>query len=169
MTRTLLVIDVQIDYFPGGALPLWQAEETEARIVSAIAQARAAGDRIVLVQHVSKAAAGLCAAGAAGTAIREGIVAAAGDAPRVTKRYADAFQDTDLATHLAGTTELLVCGMMTQNCVVFTAMSRAADGFKVRVIGDLCAAPTEAVHGIALNALASKLQLSTAADVWTSS
>ncbi|MET0749356.1 MAG: isochorismatase family protein, partial [Rhizobium sp.] len=94
--------------------------------------------------------------------------AAAGDAPRVTKQNADAFQDTDLATQLAGTTDLLICGMMTQNCVVVTAMSRAADGYKVRVIGDLCTAPTEAVHGIALNALASKLEVCTAADVWTS-
>ena len=36
MNRTLLVIDIQNDYFPGGLLPLWQAEETEARIVDAI-------------------------------------------------------------------------------------------------------------------------------------
>lgn len=166
MTRTLLVIDVQIDYFPGGTLPLWQAEETEARIVAAIALARAAGDRIVLVQHVSQATTGLFAAGAPSTAIRAGIVAAAGDAPRVTKRNADAFQDTDLAAHLEGTTELLVCGMMTQNCVVFTAMSRAADGMKVQVISDLCTAPTETVHRIALNALNSKLDVCTAADIW---
>lgn len=166
MTRTLLVIDIQQDYFPNGALPLWQGEETEGRIVSAIAQARAAGDKIVLVQHVSTATTGLFAAGGPGTAIRPDILAAAGDAPVVIKRSADAFQDTDLATHLAGTEELLVCGMMTQNCVVFTAMSRAADEFKVRVIGDLCTAPTEVVHRIALNALNSKLQVSTASDVW---
>ncbi len=166
MTRTLLVIDIQQDYFPNGALPLWQAEETEVRIVSAIAQARAAGDRIVLVQHVSTAATGLFAAGGEGTAIRPDILAAAGDAPVVIKRSADAFQDTDLAPHLAGTDELLVCGMMTQNCVVFTAMSRAADEFKMRVIGDLCTAPTEIVHRIALNALGSKLQVASASDVW---
>jgi len=166
MTRTLLMIDIQQDYFPNGALPLWQGEETEGRIVSAIAQARAAGDKIVLVQHVSTATTGLFAAGGAGTAIRPDILAAAGDAPVVIKRSADAFQDTDLATHLAGTEELLVCGMMTQNCVVFTAMSRAAEEFKVRVIGDLCTAPTEVVHRIALNAMNSKLQVSTASDVW---
>ncbi len=167
MARTLLVIDVQNDYFPGGALPLWQAEETEARIVSAIARTRAAGDKVVLVQHVSTATQGLFAADAPGTAIRSGILAAAGNAAVVTKRNADAFQDTDLAKHLEGTGDLLVCGMMTQNCVVFTAMSRAADDFKVQVIGDLCTAPMEVVHRIALSALNSKLPVTTAEQVWS--
>lgn len=166
MTRALLVIDVQNDYFPGGTLPLWDAENTEQRILSAIAQARAAGDKVILVQHVSTATEGLFAAGGSGVALRPAIVAAAGDAAVVTKVYADAFQETDLLKHLAPGDELLVCGMMTQNCVVFTAMSRAADDFQRRVLSDLCAAPTEAVHRIALSALRSKLQLSTAAEVW---
>ena len=90
---------------------------------------------------------------------------AAGGAPVVTKHVADAFQDTDLASHLPGSGELLVCGMMTQNCVVFTAMSRDADPYKVRVVGDLCTAPTEVVHRIALNALRSKTRLMDAADL----
>lgn len=164
MSRTLLVIDIQQDYFPGGVLPLWQAEETEARIVAAIGKARAAGDRIVLVRHVSAAPKGLFAADGSGIAIRPAILAAAGGAPIVTKSFADAFQETDLAAHLAGTDELLVCGMMTQNCVVFTALSRNADGFAVKVIGDLCTAPIEVVHRIALNAIGSKTTLVTAAE-----
>lgn len=59
MVRALLVIDVQNEYFVGGRLPLWQLEDTETRIVAAIGKARAAGDRIVLVQHVSTGSAGL--------------------------------------------------------------------------------------------------------------
>lgn len=166
MARTLLVIDIQNEYFPDGALPLWQPEETEARIVSAIGLARAAGDTLVLVQHVSAAPTGLFAAGGSGTTIRPTVLAVAGDAPIVTKHYADAFQETDLLNHLAGTEELLVCGMMTQNCVVFSALSRAADSIRVKVIGDLCTAPSETVHRIALNALRSKTDVVTAADIW---
>lgn len=168
MTRTLLVIDVQNDYFPGGALPLWQPEETEIRIVTAIGQARAAGDKVVLVQHIGKADAGLFAAGSTGAAIRPGILAAAGDAPIVTKRYADAFQDTELASHLADTDVLLIAGMMTQNCVVFTALSRAAGELRVQVVGELCTAPAEVVHAIALNALSSKGLVISAKDAWPS-
>ncbi|MEW6254687.1 MAG: isochorismatase family protein [Pseudomonadota bacterium] len=166
MTRALLVIDIQLDYFPGGALPLWQVEETQARIAAAIAAARSAGDKIILVRHVSTAPSGLFAADGPGIAIHPAILAAAGDAPVVTKHFADAFQETDLASHLAGVDTLLVCGMMTQNCVVFTAFSRAADDFRVTVIGDLCTAPTETVHRIALSALRSKTQVVTAHEVW---
>lgn len=164
MTRALLVIDIQNDYFSGGALPLWQPEETEARIVSAIGRASAGGDRIILVRHVSTAPTGPFVAESAGADIRQAILDAAGNAPVVTKRYADAFQETDLADHLAGVSELLVVGM--QNCVVFTALSRATDGLRVRVVSDLCTAPTEVVHQIALNALRSKIEVATAADIW---
>ncbi|MFT4278343.1 MAG: isochorismatase family protein [Rhodopseudomonas sp.] len=166
MARALLVIDIQNDYFTGGALPLWQAEETEVRLVAAIGKALAAGDRIILVQHVSTAAAGPFVAGSVGVAIRPAIVAAAGNAPVVTKHVADAFQDTDLAQHLNGIDQLLIAGMMTQNCVVFTAMSRAADGLAVKVVSDLCTAPSAVVHQVALNALASKTDVATTAEVW---
>lgn len=166
MTRTLLAIDIQNEYFPSGMLPLWQAEETETRIVEAIGKARAKGDKILLVRHVSSAPTGLFAADGTGIYIRPAILAAAGDAPVVTKRYADAFQETNLADHLTGTTELLVCGMMTQNCVVFTALSRDSDGFQVQVLEDLCAAPSETVHLIALNALRSKTRVARASDIY---
>lgn len=166
MSRALLVIDIQNDYFAGGILPLHQAEEAEARVVAAIGHARQAGDRIVLVRHVSQAGTGLFAAGGSGNAVRPSVLAAAGKAPVVVKQVPDAFQNTDLSRHLEGVEDLLICGMMTQNCVVFTAMSQAAEPFDVTVIGDLCTAPTEAVHKIALNALGSKLRVSASADIW---
>ena len=166
MTRTLVVIDIQNDYFEGGVAPLWQADEVEAAIVAAIGRARAAGDRVILVRHVSAAATGLFAAGGTGAEIRPAILEAAGDAPVVEKRVADAFRDTGLAALLTPGDELLICGMMTQNCVAFTAMSRAADAYQVKVVRDLCAAPTAFVHGVALNALGSKLTLVEAAGIW---
>lgn len=166
MTRTLLVIDIQNDYFPGGALPLWEAEATEARLVAAIGQARAAGDKIVLVQHVAASATGALLANSVGVAIRPAILAAAPTAPIVTKHHPDAFQDTDLSAHLVGTQTLLIAGMMTQNCIVFSALSRAADAMAVEIVGDLCTAPTEAVHLIALRALASKGAVRYADTVW---
>ncbi len=166
MTRTLLVIDVQNDYFADGALPLWQAEETEARIVAAIGAARTAGDGIVLVRHLSTAPTGPFRSDTPGIAIRPAIRDAAAGAPVVTKRFPDAFQETDLPARLDGTRTLLIAGMMTQNCVAFTALSRAAESFDVQVVGDLCTAPTELVHGIALRALASKVTLRDAGEVW---
>lgn len=101
-----------------------------------------------------------------GVAIRPAILEAAGDAPVVTKRYPDAFQDADLGTRLTGLEELPVCGMMTQNCVVFTSLPCAADDVRITVVGDLCAAPAEIVHQIALRALSSKTEVTTAAQAW---
>lgn len=166
MSRVLLVIDIQNDYFPGGVLPLAQAEEVEARAVAAIGEARAAGDKVVLVRHISTEKEGLFADGSAGSEIRPAILEAAGDAPVVIKQKADSFQDTDLASHLQSGDELLICGMMTQNCVAFTAMSRDADDYSVQVVGDLCAAPLDVVHGIALHALGSKVPVVGAGDLW---
>jgi len=167
MSRALLVIDVQRDYFPGGLLPLWNAEETEARIIAAIARASVAGEKIVLVQHLSTATTGLFAAGTAGRELRPEIVAAVPQAPVVVKHCADSFQDTALVEHLTDVTELLVCGMMTQNCVVFTALSRSADHLTVSVVDDLCAAPTETVHRIAINALRSKTHVISSAEAFS--
>lgn len=55
--------------------------------------------------------------------------------------------------------------MMTQNCVVFTALSRATDALRVRVIGDLCTAPGEVVHRIALSALRAKGLVAEAGEI----
>lgn len=166
MRRALLVIDIQNDYFAGGVLPLFAADETAEKIIDSIHNARQAGDRVVLVQHISTASSGLFASGSAGADIRSDILEAAGGAPVVIKHVADAFQDTDLATQLEGIDQLLVCGMMTQNCVVFTAMSAQAQGYNVCVVEDLCAAPTEMVHKIALSALKSKLNVQSSATTW---
>lgn len=168
MTRALIVIDIQNDYFPGGVLPLHDAQATAARVRQAIAHARAAGDRVVLVQHLSPGSTGLLATGSTGAQIKPSILEAAGEAPVVVKHVADGFQDTALASHLDGVETLLIGGMMTQNCVVFTAMSEAARAYDVIVVDDLCAAPTEAVHQIALSALRSKLKVQSAAQVWPS-
>ena len=166
MTRALLIIDIQNDYFSGGVLPLHQSQDVETRIVKTIQCASKTGDRIILVRHISQSVTGLFAANANGNAIRPDILKAATGAPVVIKKFADAFQDTDLSNYLKGVTDLLICGMMTQNCVVFTAMSELAKGYNVTIIGDLCTAPTEIVHKIALNALASKLNVQSAADIW---
>ncbi len=56
--------------------------------------------------------------------------------------------------------------MMTQNCVVFTALSRAADALQGAGGGDLCTAPGEVVHRVALSALRSKGLAAAEEDIW---
>jgi nicotinamidase-related amidase len=58
--------------------------------------------------------------------IHSRILAAAPNAPVVVKQFADSFENTTLEETLSGlgVTDLLVCGMMTQNCVTHTARRR---------------------------------------------
>lgn len=156
MTAALLIIDVQNDYFPGGALPLWNAEATLDAVVNAIDSARARGEAVVLVQHVAASAdSPLFQAGTTGVGIHARILAAAPDAPVIVKQYADSFHQTRLSGVLAdlGVTRLRIAGMMTQNCVVFTALSPAADRYEISVLSDCTTTTDRTIHGFALHAL----------------
>lgn len=160
MTAALLIIDVQNDYFPGGALPLWNAEATLDAIVDAIDRARARGEAVVLVQHVAASAnSPLFQPGTTGVGIHARILAAAPDAPVIVKQYADSFHQTRLSGVLAdlGVTRLRIAGMMTQNCVVFTALSPAADRYEVSVLSDCTTTTDRTIHGFALHALTTRV------------
>lgn len=160
MTTALLIIDVQNDYFPGGALPLWNAETTLDAIVDAIGRARARGEPVVLVQHLAASAdSPLFRPGTTGASIHARILAAAPDAPVVVKQHADSFHQTALSSVLAdlGVTHLRIAGMMTQNCVVFTALSPAADRYQVGVLSDCTTTTDGTIHGFALHALATRV------------
>lgn len=79
--------------------------------------------------------------------------------PLVQKTHADAFLETQLAEILSAQAieALDICGLMTQNCISHTALSPAAAAYRVRVLGELCAAPTPLIHQIALRALADRV------------
>jgi nicotinamidase-related amidase len=160
--RALIVIDVQNDYFPDGKFPLWNVEATLDKVESAIARARADAVPVILVQHVadaSKGAAPFFNQGTWGVEIHARIRAAAPDASVVTKSFADSFLQTTLEQKLTelGIGELLICGMMTQNCVTHTAISKAAEKYKVSILGDCCTTVSQMIHLIALNAVSARV------------
>lgn len=164
MSKTLVVIDLQNDYFADGAYPLWNADATLGAIEGAIARARASDIPVILVQHVADPEEGpspFFTEGTEGAALHPRIREAAPDAPVVVKHAADSFHGTDLGAHLhrLGTDELLVCGMMTQNCVTHTAISRAAEDYAVTVLPDCCTTVDEMLHLIALHALSTRVAL----------
>jgi nicotinamidase-related amidase len=158
--RALLVIDLQNDYFPDGKFPLWNAADTLAQIEQAIARCQAQGIPVILIQHIASSAnAPFFAANTTGVAIHPRILAAAPQAPVVIKSFADSFLNTTLETTLKdlGCTQLLICGMMTQNCVTHTAISKAAEKYQVSVLGDCCSSVSEMIHLIALNGVAPRV------------
>jgi len=165
----LIVIDLQNDYFPGGKYPLWNTATVLDNCVAAIERAKALGMPVILVQHVADSSKGIAPffnAGSEGVAIHPRILAAAPQAPVVIKQAADSFHQTTLQATLdgLGSRKLLLCGMMTQNCVTHTALSRAADHYEVTVLADCCSTVDQMLHAIALNALSIRVALPAAAQ-----
>lgn len=161
MTKALLVIDLQNDYFPGGKFPLWNTDVVLKNLEGAIAKATAHGVPVIHIQHVAKGMAPFFNEGTPGADIHPRILAAAPNAPIVVKEFADGFEKTNLEKTLTklGVTNLLVCGMMTQNCVTHTAISKAAEKYNVCVLVDCCTTVSEILHQIALHALSTRVKL----------
>ena len=163
--QALIVIDLQNDYFPEGKFPLWNTEVTLMNTELAIDKARTKNIPVILVQHVadaSRAMAPFFNAGTTGVDIHPRILTAAPDGIIITKAFADSFHHTSLEETLSklGVEELLVCGMMTQNCVTHTAISKAAEKYSVKILSDCCTTVSQMIHLIALKAISTRIALS---------
>lgn len=165
MSKTLLVIDVQNDYFPGGKFELWNAQEALENCLAAMAQAQSEGDSVILVQHLVDGPGPFFSRGTAGAEIHPRILQAAPNATIITKQQADSFHGTPLKAHLdqLGTKELLLAGMMTHNCITHTALSKDAETYSVKVLAPATTTVSEVVHQLALHALAVRLPVETEA------
>jgi nicotinamidase-related amidase len=143
MTTTLLVIDLQNDYFPGGAYPLVGANDAVAVARTVLDRFRADAAPIVHMQHVWDAPdAAFMRPGTAGIEIHP-LVQPADDETIIQKAHPNSFLGTGLAAKLVelGTDRLVVMGMMTSMCVDASVRAALDLEFPVVVAADACAAP----------------------------
>jgi nicotinamidase-related amidase len=141
--RGLLIIDIQRDYFPGGAFPLVEPEAAASAARDALAAFRAGGEPVVHLQHIWDAPdAPFFRKGTDGTEIHPLVAPAEGEAV-ITKDEPNGFLGTNLEDHLraGGIDELVVAGMMSSMCVDATVRAGADLGFGMTVVHDGCAAP----------------------------
>ncbi|WP_394246900.1 cysteine hydrolase family protein [Vibrio profundi] len=162
--KALLVIDLQNDYFEEGKFPLWNTQNTLTNIKNAIDLATERGIKIIHIQHIADSQAGPAPffnPDTDGANIHPEILNQAPDADVVIKHFADSFEQTELEAVLQqhGIDELLLCGMMTQNCVTHTAISKAAEKYNPKVIVDCCTTVDEMIHNIALHAISTRIPL----------
>ena len=162
--QALIIIDLQNDYFAEGRFPLWNTEATLANTEAAIAKAHAKNIPVILVQHIantSKGPAPFFNPGTPGVELHPRLRAAAPEAPVVSKSFADSFLNTTLDEVLTGlgVEELLIGGMMTQNCVTPTAISKSAEKYTVKILSDCCTSVSQMIHLIALNGVAPRVTL----------
>ena len=140
MDEALLIIDVQNDYFPGGACELCGAWEAEDRIIELIGESREIGRPVVYIQHINPPEESFFLEGTAGCEISPRIAPQPGDGVFV-KFYPNSFLETGLDDYLheKGVRKLIVCGMMTHMCVDTTVRAAMDYGYEVDVAADACA------------------------------
>lgn len=166
MSRALLLIDIQRDYFPGERHPLVGSDLAAETASGVLAGFRARSEPIVHVQHSwDEPDAAYLKPGTRGFAHDDRVAPAEGE-PVVVKHSPNAFVGTGLEQRLRaeGIDQLVVAGMMTSMCVDATVRAAVDLGFAVTVVGDACAAPDleyvgvhvpgEQVHAAFLAALA---------------
>jgi len=149
MKQALLIIDIQNDYFPGGAMELDGAEAAGAKAGAALAAFRARRLPVIHVRHLSlRPGATFFLPGTRGTEIHASVAPAAGE-PVIEKNFPNSFRGTDLKERLdrAGMKHLVVAGMMTQMCVDSSVRQAADLGYKVTLLADACATRAQSFGG----------------------
>ncbi len=161
----LLIIDIQNDYFPGGAMELEGADAAGEKAAAALARFRKDGLPVFHVRHLSvRPGATFFIPGTKGADIHKSV-SPSGMEEVVEKNFPNAFRATPLEEKLKskGIKNLVVAGMMTHMCVDASVRQAADLGYKVTLLGDACATraqafggetiPARQVHGAFLAAL----------------
>jgi nicotinamidase-related amidase len=149
MTTALVLVDVQNDYFAGGALPLEEMDRAAAHAAKLLAAFRDRGLPVVHVRHLSvRPGATFFVPGTPGADIHAAVAPRAGE-PVVEKNFPNAFRATDLEQRLraGGAGELVIAGAMSHMCIDATARAAFDLGFRCTVAEDACATRALEFHG----------------------
>lgn len=141
MTIGLLIIDLQNDYFPGGAMELENSAAAGRLAGRLLAFFRDRRWPVVHLQHLSlRPGATFFRPQTPGVEIHPAVTPTAGEAV-IQKHFPNGFRETDLQARLRalGVEELVIAGMMTHMCVDATTRAAVDLGFACRVVQDACA------------------------------
>ncbi|MBO4493701.1 MAG: cysteine hydrolase [Ruminococcus sp.] len=148
MKEALLVIDVQNDYFEGGACPLHEPKKAEERIIRLIAESRKTGRPVIYIKHINSDDEDLFNEGTYGCEISERIAPLPNDIV-INKYCPNSFLGTELNDCLRslGVEKLVVCGMMTHLCIDTTVRAAMDHGYEVALVADACATKDLELNG----------------------
>jgi nicotinamidase-related amidase len=141
MTKGLIIVDVQNDYFSGGAMELVGMEDAASRCRKLLDAFRAAQLPIFHIQHLStRPGAGFFVPDTPGCEIHDSMQPLVGEA-LVTKHYPSAFRETDLQQllQMADIDELVICGAMSHMCIDTTVRAAFDLGYRCHLLADACA------------------------------
>ena len=141
MNTALLLIDIQNDYFPGGAWELSHADEAAAQARLALGRFREQHRPVFHVRHINtRPGAAFFLPDTPGSEIHGAVKPLDGE-PVIIKHAPDAFFQTDLhdALSRAGIRKLVVCGMMSHMCVDTSVRAARNHGYDITLLHDACA------------------------------
>ena len=150
MTTALLIIDIQNDYFPGGAMECVGASAAGAQAAKLLAAFRESRRPVLHVQHLSvRPGATFFIPGTPGAEIHASV-RPVGDEPLFKKHFPNAFRETALLEHLrlSKISALVIAGMMTHMCIDTTARAAADFGFACSLAHDACATRALSFNGV---------------------
>jgi nicotinamidase-related amidase len=137
----LLLIDLQNDYFPGGANPLVNSTEAVMNAKLVLQNFRENQLPVFHVQHVAiRPGSTFFLPGTRGAEVHPEVAPVETESV-IIKYTPNSFVDTTLLSMLRDTSvkELTICGMMTHMCVDATVRAARDYGFKCSLIADACA------------------------------
>lgn len=141
MSKALLLIDIQNDYFSGGRNELYEPDKALEATLKVLNAFREAQLPVIHIQHINtREGATFFLPGTEGAEIHPAIKPQREEAILI-KHMPNSFFETGLDGLLEkkGITHLYVCGMMTHMCID-TTVRRAKDyGLQVSLIQDACA------------------------------
>jgi nicotinamidase-related amidase len=149
MKTSLIIVDIQNDYFNGGAMPLVGSDAASNNTRLILDSFREAGLPIIHIQHIAmRQTATFFLPNTVGAEIND-RVKPVGDEKIIVKHYPNSFRETELLDYLKreDITDLVICGMMTHMCVDATARAAKDFGFSITLIGDACATKDLEING----------------------
>lgn len=149
MNTALLIIDVQNDYFEGGAMSLVGSDDASENIKLLLQKFRAENQPVIFIQHVAtRPDATFFVPNTIGAEIHASVKPL-GNEKVIIKHYPNSFRETDLLDHLKSLhiTNLAICGMMTHMCIDATTRAAKDLGFNCTLIADACATKDLEING----------------------
>lgn len=140
MKTALILIDFQMDYFHGGKMELFNAEQAVKNGGLLLSHCRDNELPVVYLQHISnQPGATFMLPDTNGTNIHRTLKPLASERV-ITKHFPNSFRETGLEEFLVGqrVKRLILCGMMSHMCVDATVRAAFDLGFECVVPHDAC-------------------------------
>ncbi len=136
----LIIVDLQNDYFPGGAMELAGIEQASHNAARILQHFRSSGRPVHHIRHISvREGATFFLTGTQGSEIHVSVSPREGESV-IIKHFPNSFLGTELEKTLKGQSvkHLIICGAMSHMCIDATTRAASDLGFGCMVVHDAC-------------------------------